>query len=787
MEYDKAKYAIVSKLIDFNSEPLLFIKDIDLINKGKKSERVFVGTLNGGYFYKHAMFSKKLELDFLFLWDSIKKLTSSNEKCVLFNLVDKEFSVQSNDVIDICQVICSLMSTIFLSSHLPIVKLTKPVSKNNPFDEDPIVLRFMFLCRKHNKKPSTEIIDSLTEHMKENRKNISKGKNFSYDISVLSDFEDYCDDLYGAIEIDDNKKAITIPFTQNHDSWKGVSKLLQKSRTIFSILIKEELNEGFHSIIDALNRNSKSKLVTISFIDTVIKPEFISLVGEFVNSYPVKSLNFIRCLDEESSSRLFELISETPIFGNIKFLTISHCIGSNPSALIKHMKSLIYIDFSYNDVDIAVFFKELSKNKRSKLREIVCSGNYCSIPLPEALSLPKKLNNLNCSDTHWHDSSLLSLMKVLSRNNPLLGEMISVDLSRANLEMSIWMDFFTNVSNYPVSKIVLFNFSFNPLMEGLFNFLLECPNLISLYLEGCLQENEETMDCFLDFIQDNNSVRKLWISGSEKFKIKSDFERISNILSKKKLSVLDIQNNDIGDVLFPSLTDFLSSNYCLIDLYIENNNFTDIGALEDFLKFLDSRHTRLSIQIPKNDLSNVKKNNKKLSVSEATSIMNMIQAINKFPKSKEQIHKKSITNENDLNRNQEEFESKAPPEIQTSNKRADLFSEDGDEEVCPYDENEDHNRTEEEEQPEPEQISNSSNPPPTPEPIVEEDIINEIEENNTPSLEQTIIDENDFLDDSHWFNCINNIPFPIHDTIIEDCRKDFAIPQLISNMKKSSV
>jgi len=813
MESERALLSQIQEKYDFDVERFVFMRKVDIsTSQSKKSERFLMCTLFSGYIYKSQIFSKSLKYDGSFSWDTVKKITSTEKGSFSIILLNGDYTIFSNEADDLLQMIINNIQMIFSITEQPTLTITTNLKLVPPNQDLAPVIRFLFKCRLFGRKPSEETVKSYSQYVENNHHAADKGKYISFDIEHVTDGIQYADLLFDSLEVDTYIKTIIIPPIKNGSLWISLANFLQKNASITSIVAKDKLNEDFQAIIQSLSQNPNSKLVSLSFLDTTIDKDQIKVFEQLMIAHPFRSFNFSKSFSLGTYKAFAKTIPNVPNYSHLRFLTISNMKGVNPKLIIMNLPKLVRLDFSNNEVDITHTLMELSNLKRSKLQHLDCSGNFCLYKPPLKMNLPKKLQIVIAKQVNWVGNNFLSFMKIMSRNAKRNQNMMEIDVSDAKVDLTAWLLFFQRLPAFPIINLVSFDFSRNPVMDGLFKFLEQSTSIATLTLDGCFEANDENIPFFIEFLEKCFTIKRLSFSGTQDKKLGIGAAHVLRSLEKKEIQFLDIQNNAIQDDLFDYLSKLCDSCPTLSEINIDNNNFASVDSLEYFIDFARQRNYQLILQIPKQDLSALSAQDRHLRASKLAPLIKDIKSLRNLPKfkipkkkglakgtqkgntPKANAQKPSIKAQTKRNNDGEEEEE---PESPKTKNRDDLglFSSSSSDES--ENEQNDNEQAGEEESAD----GDESSPSRSPSMVELASDIKPDELDNLPVEPLSALDkwaiigkpewmtvEQDFINDSKFFSQYRFVPLPNEVKIKTMCQQDFAFSSLSNNLRsKSSV
>ena len=639
-QIDNQHYQQINDYLENEFEKILFLENYFVIINSQKEQKFLCLATN----YKFCLFSlkflhKKPDLNLSFTWDKLLSLNQINKEIIQLEFNDFSIQIKVNNINFIYLTLSSYINLIFNKFELPKMFTYNKLRRPTFSYDSPQISRFIFSCFKNKLNIEKDTIKSLNDHIEFNKNQLKKSLYYTFDFSQINNFEYYLIPLIDSLLVSPIMKSITLPKSKLYNSW-SIYSLIIDNPNIYSIQIQENINLNFVEFIQKLSLSSKTKIVSLYLCENNIEVEVVELIYQLINSYSFKSINISKFFTP-LTYYYFEncFLTYEKIFPNTKFLSVNNSKGIDISKILKFFPNVQRIDIENNDIDISLFFEEISLQKLNKIRDIKCKGNFCTGFSSTNLLLPLNLQRIEANNINWINNSLISIFKIICFNSDKLKKKIILDFSKSNLELQYWMIFYEEIESLHSNVIQTLKFSFNPLMKNFFEFLKKLFNLESIFLNGCFNDNDENLIYLLEFLKNNYYLKKLSICGSDINKI-SNFIKIYEVLKDKKLYYIDIQNNNIGDEIIEYILNFYKSMSTLKFISFDKNNITDFSKFINLIEYLEKNNIKSNLKIPKNDLIKIINNNKQLNID----LNGLINRIKKNYPTKIQNNKKSKLN-----------------------------------------------------------------------------------------------------------------------------------------------
>ncbi|EAY17502.1 hypothetical protein TVAG_494440 [Trichomonas vaginalis G3] len=595
---------IPSRLI----EPILFIRKVESVKSdGSVGHRIFLATNYGIYLYKSKFYKKKVDFDKLIPWGDLKEVSQKDNNDIFFKFPSGTFRWRDPQQDTLLEVILQTLVNIFAPQELPKISVKQDIPSPDTDDKViPQVKRLLYKCRENNVEPTKKF---LNDYLVATKKFI-KHNDPVYDLGQIPNYEDFSDVIFETFEIIPKLENLSVPKTKYEDTWNDLATLLRKNIIIKSLIFHDHKLDGIKKITQALSQNSLSKVVSISFHDATISERSLKIITDLLTQVGIRGMGFVNC--EEKNVSLSQVLESESVFNSLIKLQISKIKNLSPGKAIFRLPNLMQLDFSNNDVDISPTLEALCSMKSTKMRHIVCNGNFCEKPLSSKCKFPKRFQMLIANNITWSDRTMESITHAISQANVSSDATISVDFSQAKIQDEYLKHFFKHVKKQSIGHLKTFKWSCNPLHRYLFNFLSRSPKLDHLIIGGCFEPNDQTVDDFLDFIDENNTITKLTFQGVEDKVIDIDtLEFIFQNVVTKKIKYFDIRDNNLKDDAYIVLTDFLKKNTDCEGILLDGNKPHKYQNFEDFIEFLLNRKLSIWVEFPRNDMIAISKKTKK--------------------------------------------------------------------------------------------------------------------------------------------------------------------------------
>lgn len=217
------------------------------------------------------------------------------------------------------------------------------------------------------------------------------------------------------------------------------------------------------------------------------------------------------------------------------------------SKFFQHIPNVCSLNFSNNKREIGDLLKDICDSGLSKLEAINLSGNVgTKNVVPTGSMVPSTIRRVDISNSKFDDGALVSFLKFLLRNKFPKG----LQLYCRNIEASA--NEFNNVINYlsslRTSQLITLDWSGNLVTNGFIQFLRNSKQLRTLYLDSCLQyEDDDTITKLAEALPHLKRLEKFSICGSEGKKLGIGLLSIIDGLRKlPRLSYVNISDNGGG-------------------------------------------------------------------------------------------------------------------------------------------------------------------------------------------------------------------------------------------------
>ncbi|OHT16041.1 hypothetical protein TRFO_13534 [Tritrichomonas foetus] len=501
---------------------------------------------------------------------------SPNNIKFVFKSETVQVSVENNPEDFLTPIVTHLYS--LFGPNLPLYLTISPFSIKPP--EEPykfkLVALFCSYCISKALPENEILLESLYE--------IEQNEFLNIDLLRLKPDIKYVSAIISALWFSNNLRSLNISQSSADHFFDFLAHVIQKNCSCFESL-KIYNCTNFAKFETFMASTCKSTYFqSLSFYDTIIPIQVSECFSDHLLASNITELSFIQCPFEEgvlshmkenaqSYAKINHFsIEETASFSNKDELNSLMCFLAESK-----ISSVSLIDI---DIDISEVFSAL-KEMEIQIISLDLSKNKCSSKFSGMYSLPISLFNIKLSKVQWSATALYNLLIYQDYVNP-----VSLDLS-SQYEMA---DGISNdgvqglVEMQGILKPINVNLNIssliwddNTLTTGFFNYVNSMKHIHKLSINRCVCEKKDlTVKNAIVLYLQNSRIEELSIGGSPVSPYKDLVQGLFAVFAAHQtLHVLDVSNNNIGDVGLDLLVDCVVRNKNIQQISFDGSRLTN--------------------------------------------------------------------------------------------------------------------------------------------------------------------------------------------------------------------
>jgi len=536
------------------------------------------------------VFTTKLKQSREYYWINIKELRKI-ENIVTMKFAEEEKTFSFIDMNDIFSRIVNHLWRLLNESEFHKLKLKSFSNKL------PIMLPCAFLFRLRHYLLQENILSIGNAFPSIVPKVIFESNNYELDTKDINEMTMRA--LFQALKSKTTLNTLTFNQSDHIDIWS----LLSDSFVFDSCICHLEFNitsitDSFSEFSNRLIESKRNRLIALSFDNTAFTQSNMISVQNMMKSKQIRSFTFSSCLKSNMISNLVK----NEHFPNVRYLSLKGSRSFNLSELSLRIGNLFLLSLANCGLEIGQILKELGSNPICNLRNLDLSKNIGKGVAGQSLFLPPCLIRITLDHTKWQAPDLIAMMKIISVHVPYSSkEGFGFSASRIELEEDCWQLVFNEILLLKFTNLVSIRWDDSPCAKEFFVFLKNNPQIKYLSISKCL--NDDNIDDFASYLENNSTIIKLLARGNKQKKMVGCFDTvITSLRTCSNLSFVDFSYHFLDPMTLINMANALISspkfNGCSIDGTNVQNLESWMTALEEFHKL----KRPLRVSYPKDDI-----------------------------------------------------------------------------------------------------------------------------------------------------------------------------------------
>lgn len=366
-------------------------------------------------------------------------------------------------------------------------------------------------------------------------------------------------------------------------------------------IFKYKSSKEFHYFLQKLEESSVENL---AFRDVVLSSEMGVLFIQNLAKTHIKKLMFDNSCLLKSCSKQFLLTPDA--FKSINSFVLKNEVFQCDINIFKNLivsSSLKSLSIVNCNLDIAVFFDFISQySEQIHLTNLDLSSNRCTEEFNGFYATPKTLTKLDLDNIHWEGNSYLTFLTKQKYNS-----LIDLSISNPKINQNDFTTLLASLSNCSLkASINSLCMDKSIISSSLFSFLSNNQTLKRLSISKCHYQSTEKKTILFslaNFIR-NSNIQSLSIQKTmQKMKSKLLIELNEVLIEHPNISLLEIDDNSIGDEGLQILYQILSQNNNIKNVSFDGAELSSSNVLLTFINKISSIPHSNCLKKPKNDVS----------------------------------------------------------------------------------------------------------------------------------------------------------------------------------------
>ncbi|KAK8839970.1 hypothetical protein M9Y10_031687 [Tritrichomonas musculus] len=586
---------------NISKEKIFFSKWIDKIStKGKRNQRLLIITDWEFFILKKKRFSKKFTLSYSFKWVDITAIESNDASPYEFSIYFQKthqqekrpqqiqssktkkmrvyFKFRYQKTQKMLMMLYNYLSSFKLNDDLPEFKYPSSFAFPKVKTSIPEIIRMKL--RLNNYRISNSTLNAIKKFLSSHPTHFC----FTEIRSLIKNLPIFLKYIY----LEPSIKTFVIPFNVDFNILKILNNFLKENKTITSLIFKEKLPLNFSNFKSTFLSSSSTQMIqSFKFINSKFSIQNVKDISKIVKKRNVKSLQIINSLGPLSMPPFVYNIYNNPGFQKIEKLTIDHTNSIDIRKMMPYLQNVISLTLTDCRFQIADLFAMLIEDYQMEYLNI--SLNINDKRIFDEIIFPKFLSVLVVCGIEWDELSLkmffesIMVHKPEANNHSLHEDEIILDLSHSSMKDDDWELFFQQLESIPRGNVIKFKWNDNPIDKRLISFFDSFVNLKSLSLDGCIIKNNDDLLNLLQFICRSKTLEYLSFAGTEMRNMKRQIlSVIDTLYINRSIKKINVSNHNCGNSILIKLGQVLLENRVVEEVYIDDNNITDIFLYQQF-------------------------------------------------------------------------------------------------------------------------------------------------------------------------------------------------------------
>lgn len=451
----------------------------------------------------------------------------------------------------------------------------------------------------------------------------------------FADFSSFVDEEKGSkfffefLPLCPSTKLIKIKqFSSNDNIYHFLNNYINNISNIENISIDGGVNNANDNAAfsNFLKSNLNSNLVGLSFSNSKMTNEHLSVLQDFIVTKKIQAIEFHNSFENEAVMELFVssfLPSISPC-QDFRSLFLENVENVDFDELYKNLPQQVKaLSIVNSDASVNQIFKTIKTNSKNIT---VLNLSFNPISTYQNFSrkdfefyIPDFLTVLQLDFVTFPFGSLIPFLRLLFteiRNDSeiSIAHIIASDSDLCKLD-GMFKDLVDDIQSKKIElkNIKSLKWDLNPISPHFITYLSMQSKLSSLSISGCYSPNDKLgFDDFCEFISKSTSIEKLICRRFDQLSLESLTPQLISAVLSSNISFLDISSSCGGSICYQSLKELISKNEnqfikCLIYDGLEPSNKDD---LIDFLQFVKQKGCSTKCSFPIHDIEYLYKQRK---------------------------------------------------------------------------------------------------------------------------------------------------------------------------------
>lgn len=442
-----------------------------------------------------------------------------------------------------------------------------------------------FLAKEATKGslPSQEMIDALKDYIDD--------CDQLFNIGYIKNLWNHLGGVLFAIKTLPYITQVIIPRIEYPAAWDTLITFWQENVYCRWVTISLPVfpDEGFRKFAFFIAEHPNENIEILEFKNLNIYYSTISLLYNAFQKNEIQKIIFNHCNMNMTEQKLTQILGAARRRSHIRGFGFISMESEKIQTVIPKISILKHISLISMGLEIAPLLKKLLP---LGLYTINLSGNKANEDLKGEISITTEPYKLSLNSITWKPKTLYQVISKVKRSQGWC----SLELANAHLDDEEWEEFDKKISGHSPEKIDSFNWANNHISQEIMDFLVK-GQLNFICLAGIdITKFKPTLSKF--------HCKYLDIHGTSEFQLEGGIIDVMEGLTTSMIDFVNINSNNIGVEHLEKLSELIEKFSSLRCIALDDNNFTDIGALRTLGdRFLANK--KFYIWFPERDIAKI--------------------------------------------------------------------------------------------------------------------------------------------------------------------------------------
>ena len=548
------------------------------------------------FLFRETLFRKKLELSVTFSWLDVKEIIYGKDQSTTFVFGQGQRLQIATTGPRYFQHFYKFLTSVLVPEEYPV--FTYPQSVALKRGHGSVVERLKLVMKRGGHTLSQAAESSIVHYLNKNPS--------EFRLNQLKMIINYLPTFLASLAWIRSVKTLIVPCKATlgaHNPMKLLADYLPKNETIQKIVFRDRLRDGFPLLVSLLVNMKIRPIDSLWFEGCDLSFEEIDALMRWIQCKGLYELVLKNSLSPMVTNAFLTGLKANPGTRHIRILVLDGSLALNVTTLLSFVANVEVLSLERCDIEIAEFFNAIGQMPACQIQKVLISGNKCTRMIERNMKLPPSLWAIAANDIFWHPVCLRHFFVGVIRHMPIKPH-VRCQLSNARLPPGKWDEFFARMSRMKSVTLESLKWDGNPVSEYFFDFLENCPSLISLSLNGTFGLDDPLIRTCAEFLSDSHTIVNFMCCGTPRKSMgtKGTNLMIESLRRNRSIKTFDISGNNAGPRMLIALAHILLKNRYVESVNIENNDITELESFHTFFEKMRQRGRPLEIKWPEGEI-----------------------------------------------------------------------------------------------------------------------------------------------------------------------------------------